>query len=206
LGGLVAYIRTPRRTGITFFLELTLQSYKPRLAIDMDEVIADAHPFQAAWFRENFGYEWSPEQIETGAWHSLVTADHAEAMEAALHDGKMFGAFAPMAGSQDALRRLMERYDVFITTAAMEYPASCGPKFAWLQEHFPFIPRLNIVFCGDKSILAADLLVDDNVRHFARFQGQGVLFSAPHNANVEWPVRVSGWAEALAYLMRWQPA
>lgn len=62
---------------------------------------------------------------------------------------------------------------------------------------------LNIVFCGDKSIVAADLLLDDTERHFERFQGQGVLFSAPHNQSSSWPVKVKDWGDAVAYLEAW---
>lgn len=43
------------------------------------------------------------------------------------------------------------------------------------------MPASNIVFCGDKGIIAADYLIDDNARHFARFRSEGILFTAPHN-------------------------
>lgn len=173
---------------------------KPRVAIDMDEVIADANAEHAAWYAATFGYQWSVDTLNRTALKTLVSAEHAAAMEARLHQGDVFGTFDVMSGSQDALASLLETFDVFITTAAMEYPASCAAKFAWLRQHFPFIPPLNIVFCGDKSILAANFLIDDNVRHFNRFQGQGILFSAPHNLAVEWPERISGWGEARVVL------
>lgn len=191
---------------IRIFLDFTdLSSLKPRLAIDMDEVIADANAQHAAWYTRTYGYQWSVDGIKRTSLHALVRPEHLDAMEANLHQGDVFGTYAVMPGSQAALASLTQRFDVFITTAAMEYPASCAPKYAWLQKHFPFIPSLNIVFCGDKSILAADLLIDDNVRHFARFQGQGILFSAPHNLTVEWPNRVANWDEAITFLANWEP-
>lgn len=128
------------------------------------------------------------------------SAEHAEAMQSVLHAGTFFAELGVMENAQDALKQLSQDFDIFITTAAMEYPASCGPKFQWLQKNFPFISPLNIVFCGHKNILAADYLVDDNVRHFHDFQGQGVLFSAPHNQKVKWSPRVSNWRETVSYL------
>ena len=181
-------------------------TFKPRLAIDMDEVMADTHYALARWQAENHGYCFTDDQLEGGSLRSLISPAHAKAMHLFLHKGEVFRNFAVMPGAQDAIKRLMERFDVFIVTAAMEYPASCGFKFAWLAEHFPFIPPLNIVFCGDKSIIAADLLVDDTERHFGRFSGQGVLFAAPHNKSSSWPVKVNGWEEALVYLEAWQPS
>jgi hypothetical protein len=38
-------------------------------------------------------------------------------------------------------------------------------KYEWMHEHFPFIPDSHLVFCGDKSIIAADFLIDDNAHH-----------------------------------------
>ena len=83
-----------------------------------------------------------------------------------------------MADSRKIIRELMSRYEVFITTAAMDVPCSFTAKFDWLQKHFPFIPASHVVFCGDKSIVAADYLIDDDVRHFERFRGEGI-YSLP---------------------------
>ncbi|WP_331377061.1 5' nucleotidase, NT5C type [Sinorhizobium chiapasense] len=178
-----------------------MKTHKPRVAVDMDEVIADANAHHTTWYVEKYGYQWSPDEIASNSLKKLVAPEHDEALEALLHRGDVFGVFDVMPGSQAALSKLTEKFEIFITTAAMEYPASCASKFAWLQKHFPFIPALNIVFCGDKSILAADFLIDDNVRHFTRFQGKGILFSAPHNLTVDYPRRVANWEEAVALLV-----
>jgi 5'(3')-deoxyribonucleotidase len=90
---------------------------------------------------------------------------------------------------------LMDQYEVFITSAAMDVPASFAAKFAWLARHFPFIPSSHIVFCGDKSVIATDYLIDDEPRHFARFGGEGILFTAPHNRPVTGYRRVDSWAD-----------
>lgn len=176
---------------------------KPRLAIDMDEVIADANQMHAAWLSQEHGYSWSQHEVQGTSLKTLASEEHNAQWEARLHEGSVFGSFDVMPNSQEALQSLSERFEIFITTAAMEFPASCGPKYQWLQEHFPFISPMNIVFCGDKSIIAADILVDDNVRHFTRFRGQGVLFSAPHNLDVDWPLRVLNWDDAVEKLMIW---
>lgn len=152
---------------------------KYRLAVDVDEVLADTHAALAAWYRDTHGYCWSAEQLARTPLPSLVSAEHARGLEEMLHEGEIFRHLNVMPGSQLALDRLMGRFEIFIVTAAMEYPASCAAKYAWLQEHFPFIHPLNIVFCGDKSIVSADLLVDDCARHFTHFGGQGFCSTRP---------------------------
>jgi 5'(3')-deoxyribonucleotidase len=64
-----------------------------------------------------------------------------------------------------------------------------------VSRHFPFIAPSRIVFCGDKSIIDADYLIDDQPRHFARFKGRALLFSAPHNAADTRYERVGSWAD-----------
>jgi 5'(3')-deoxyribonucleotidase len=51
------------------------------------------------------------------------------------------------------------------------------------------------VFCGDKSIIAADYLIDDNVRHLSKFGGEGIIYTAPHNVREMRFRRVSSWED-----------
>lgn len=172
----------------------------------MDEVIADSHGCLLKWLSSEHGYFFNEEEKCDTAIRSLITTEHCSEMESLLHDGKIFSQFDVMPGAQQAIEKMMDHFEIFIVTAAMEYPASCAHKFSWLRTHFPFIPPLNIVFCGDKSIVATDLLLDDSERHFNNFRGQGILFSAPHNRASRWPVKVSGWREATNYLESWRKA
>jgi 5'(3')-deoxyribonucleotidase len=93
------------------------------------------------------------------------------------------------------LRALQRDYEVFIATAAMEVPTSFNSKYRWLGKHFPFMPPTHIVYCGDKGILRADYLIDDNPRQLQRFVGEGILYDAPHNAMVTGYRRVRNWLE-----------
>ena len=82
----------------------------------------------------------------------------------------------------------------------MEVPTSFDAKFKWLEKHFPFIPPSRIVFCGDKHIISADVLIDDRSRHFKKFRGIGILFTAPHNAKESSPLRANNWNEVMKIL------
>ncbi len=106
-----------------------------------------------------------------------------------------------MKDSQQVIEELSRTYEIFITTAAMEFPSSFTAKYEWLKEHFGFLKDMNFVFCGDKSIIHADYLIDDNSRHFTRFQGQGLLFTSPHNIYETGCVRVNNWLEVRDYFL-----
>ena len=59
---------------------------------------------------------------------------------------------------------------------------------------------MNFVFCGDKSIINADYLIDDHVRYIKRFLGQGILFTSPNNINETGYFRVNNWHEVKNFL------
>ena len=82
----------------------------------------------------------------------------------------------------------------------MEVPTSFAAKFRWLGRHFPFIAPSHIVFCGDKSVLATDFLIDDNPRQLRRFRGEGILYGSPSNRGVTGFRRVENWLEVERYV------
>lgn len=110
-------------------------------------------------------------------------------------DASFFEDLPVMPGAREVVRELSERYEVIVATAAMDVPYSFDAKFRWLRRHFPFIPPSHIVYCGDKAMVQADYLIDDRARHFERFAGRPILFSAPHNRDERRYPRVANWEE-----------
>ena len=102
--------------------------------------------------------------------------------------------------SQEVMQALQNHYDVYIVSAALEFRNSLTDKYDWLEEHFPFIPWTNIIFCGDK-IIDADILIDDRSRNFTLFQGRKLLFTSPHNLLITEYERVNNWQEVAEKLL-----
>ena len=117
-------------------------------------------------------------------------------------DASFFAELPVIADCQEVLRELAAPSRDLVVTAAMDVPVSFDAKFRWLQRHFPFIPPNQIVFCGDKGIVDADYLVDDRARHFERFKGRPLLFSAPHNVAEQRYPRVDSWKELREFFAR----
>ena len=166
-----------------------------RIAIDMDEVLADTLGEHILRYNRDHDEAITKADLE-GKWlWEIVSVDRQERLEGYLRSEDFFEDLEVMADSQRVVKDLAMQYEVFIATAAMEFPNSFGPKFRWLRRHFPFLPPTHFVFCGDKSILKADYLIDDQPLHFRRFSGEGILFSAPHNMNVTGYRRVDSWQQ-----------
>ncbi len=165
----------------------------------MDEVMADTLAEHVRRYNQAFD-----EQIATadlwgkGLW-DVVTHDRHDDLRTMLNAADFFENLPVMPDAPEVMRDLAARFEVFVATQAMSVPNSFGPKYRWLQRHFPFIPPSQFVFCGDKSILRADYLVDDTPRNLLRFEGTGILYSAPHNLAAHGFVRVANWQELAAY-------
>jgi 5'(3')-deoxyribonucleotidase len=169
-----------------------------RIAIDMDEVIADFHAKHLHLYNSKYSESLTIEDLKgTRLWK--IRPGLSKEIFDFVDDPSFFRDLKVMEGSQEIIRELGKYYEIYITTAAMEHPTSFQAKFEWLNDNFPFIPQMNYVFCGDKSIINADYLIDDSSRHFLRFKGQGILFSAPHNINESGFVRVNNWREVADY-------
>jgi len=165
-----------------------------RIAIDMDEVMADALTEHILRYNAAFGAQVTTDDLRGGHLQNWIPPAQRDAVDAML-DASFFAELAVFPDCQDVIRELTARHDVFIVTAAMDVPGSFDAKFRWLERHFPFIPPAQIVFCGDKGIIDADYLIDDRARHFARFKGRPLLFSAPHNTAERRYPRVDSWQE-----------
>ncbi len=166
-----------------------------RIAIDMDEVMADTIGHFLERYNNQFGMTLSTEDFSGKHVFEVLDEAHRPAAREYFQEEDFFATIPVMPDSAEVVQALMKNYEVFIATAAMDVPCSFRAKYHWLQQHFPFISPQQIVFCGDKSIVAADYLIDDNLRQLASFRGEGIIYTAPHNINETRYRRVDSWLD-----------
>jgi 5'-nucleotidase len=164
------------------------------IAIDMDGVIADTTTHFIAWYEKESGV-----RVEKNVFHGVPESEALpdNVIRKFVYTPTFFRTIPVMPGAQEAVKKLMESFDVYIVSAAMEFPQSLFEKREWLQEHFPFITWRNIIFCGDKSVIATDYMIDDHVRNLDVCKGITFMFSAGHNVHVTNHKRVNDWVEVL---------
>ncbi len=178
---------------------------KPRIAIDMDDVLANT----AGKFVQMYldGLHGRPpahtlEQLQQESLRELLAEPDFKAIHDTVYEPGFFRDIPVMDGAKEVLPRLAEKYDLFITTAATEFRNSFVDKYDWLAEHFPQISWRNIVFCGDKSIILADVMIDDMPYNLASFSGETkLLFHALHNRTESRFTRVNSWADVERVLL-----
>ena len=173
---------------------------RKKIAIDMDEVLADTlgEIIDAVNERANLGIT-----IESlnGKKLKHMMPEHEGLVTEVLREPGFFRRLKVMPHAQEVVEKLNDHYDVYIATAAMDVPTSFHDKYEWLLEFFPFLNPQHFVFCGRKNIVNADYLIDDNPKQLEIFEGKSIMFTASHNINDDRFDRVSGWKDVEDYFL-----
>jgi len=165
------------------------------LFVDMDEVIADTYNAHIEIYNREFNGELTAKDCQGSEVWQNVIEDHQQSIRNHARTRGFFRAIRPIADSQKVLRQLAEKYEVYIASAATQFPNSLEEKSEWLDEHFPFIPWQKRILCGHKHILKGDILIDDRSYNLESFDGRSLLFTSPHNVNNNGFERVNNWQE-----------
>jgi 5'-nucleotidase len=172
------------------------------LAIDMDEVLVDTLGKMLASYNQRYNAKVTSADLHGLELADIVPEDHRPWVLEMLHQPGFFADIAPMHGALACIDRLCRKHRVYIASAATEFPDSFRDKMNWLANYVPQIPTHRIIFCGEKSVLDVDYLVDDTPSHFEGMRGTGLLFDAPHNRLEHRYCRVNSWA-SLEQAIEW---
>ncbi|MEP7141928.1 MAG: 5'(3')-deoxyribonucleotidase [Ferruginibacter sp.] len=163
------------------------------ISVDMDGVLANVYSQFIAMHAAEFGNILSLEEI-----NGIAEMEAFKNSRKYVNSPGFFLNAPVIEDSQEVLIKLNEHYKVFIVSAAMEFPGSLKEKQLWLNDHFPFISWQQMVFCGSKEIIKADIMIDDHFKNLDFFTGgDTILFTQPHNifANHGRHKRVNSWKE-----------
>ncbi|XP_027373442.1 5'(3')-deoxyribonucleotidase, mitochondrial isoform X2 [Bos indicus] len=142
-----------------------------RVLVDMDGVLADFEggflrkfrarfpdqPFIALEDRRGF---WVSEQygrLQPGLSEKAISIWESE---------NFFFDLEPLPGAVEAVKQManLESTDVFICTSPIKMYKYCPfEKYAWVEKHFGPDFLEQIVLTRDKTVVSADLLIDDRV-------------------------------------------
>jgi 5'-nucleotidase len=163
---------------------------RERIAVDMDNVIADLDLHCINWYFQKYKKYVKKSDL-------YIRSELKKEVLDFLFTPGFFLDIPVMPGAHKALVELSQRYDIFIVSAAMEFPQSLSEKYAWMMKNFSFISWKNLVFCGNKSIIEADYIIDDYPKNLDSFNGKGILFSAAHNLTLYTYLRVNNWNDVI---------
>jgi 5' nucleotidase, deoxy (Pyrimidine), cytosolic type C protein (NT5C). len=172
------------------------QGVRLRLAIDIDEVLAQHNRGLAEWHNEVYGTNHTAEDYFTDYWSKVwsVSPDEADRRALAFHASRAHSRFHPVPGAADALKKLSERYDLHIITVRRESIISDTRE--WVERHFPNIfDEMHFLHHWDKNDatskaelckrIRAVCLIDDSLRHcsLAARAGQSAILFGDYTWN-----------------------
>jgi 5'-nucleotidase len=149
-----------------------------RILVDMDGVIADVYTRFFELYEEETGMKKTMNEI--------IGLKEGEAFPQVLRWVETPGFFRTlpvMKDSQRVLSLLNEKYDIVVVSMATEFPVSLTDKQLWLNDNFPFISWKQVVLCGNKSLIKADIMIDDHFKNLDYFEGETIMYIQPHNIN-----------------------
>lgn len=163
-----------------------------RILVDMDGVLVDNYPVFFELHEKETGEKLTFSDIE-----GKLEAEAFVNQRRWVNTPGFFRSLPVMKDSREVLSRLNNKYEILIGSLATEFPESMTDKQMWIHENFPFISWKQIVFCGDKNMIKADIMIDDHFKNLDNFDGRTILFTQPHNKLVadSRHTRVNSWEE-----------
>lgn len=113
----------------------------------------------------------------------------------------------PSTNSKEILKKLMLEYEIYVcssyycdldnTLSSELIPKKCE----FLKQNYPFLSSKNFIFINDKSILQADIRIDDKIENLTG-NGLKLLYTAYHNKDISKKdlisneiIRVNNWVD-----------
>jgi 5'(3')-deoxyribonucleotidase len=172
-----------------------------RIIIDMDEVIADPMGEMINWYQREYGLGVDYSKM-IGSWLAGFPEQHRPIVWNRILSEGFFRNLPVIKDSVQVLEELNKRYEVFIVSAATEFPNSLREKHDWLLEHFPFFTWKQLVLCGDKRLITGDYMIDDYARNLVHFNGKKYLYTSAHNLHETGYDRINNWEEAAEIFLK----
>lgn len=166
------------------------------IAIDMDDVLADTTGKVIHFYNDLYKTDYKLADLLTLDLRESMSSDFIDVLLKEFNKPGFARDLALKKHAVEVVEALNEKYDVYIATAAMEIPGTFTDKYEWLEEHFPFLDPNYFIFCGNKRVVQADYLIDDNIEQLHNFTGTGILKTAYLNNNKTAPfIRMDNWLE-----------
>lgn len=173
-----------------------------RIAIDMDDVLAQTTHVIIDKINKITSSSYTYEELMNGSESlKLEFYGHYTKHNSFLWEPGFFEHIPVNEDAVEIVEILHKQYEIFIVSAATEFPNSLKEKLTWMEKHFPFITWRHIVFCGHKHMIQADYLIDDHEKNLHSFTGTPLLFTAPHNLHINDFKRVNNWKEIESLLL-----
>lgn len=180
-------------------IEMIMRAY-----IDVDEVCAMLMPTWLRMYNSDWNDNLQPHQIKSWEIHEYVKTECGNKIYDYLEDPYLYTHVIPVDGAVSGVGYLRTQgFEIVFATSCIY--GNGEQKYKWLCRHgFTKQARhpKDFVSITDKSLLDSfnAMMIDDNYEYIKNFSGNALLFTMPHNEEVEYRNRLNKWSDI--YSMR----
>lgn len=171
-----------------------------RILIDIDNTIENLIEIWVESLNQTYGTNVSPDDItDWDICRFFPTLTEKEVFSEIKKEG-FWKKAEPIGGAPEYVKKLIDDgHEVYFCSATDCY--DIRPKYEdFLCRYFPFVDWSHIIFCSNKQIIKADVLVDDGIHNLENGEYIKILYSQPQNSwydeKKHGMYRVSDWKEA----------
>lgn len=150
------------------------------ICIDVDNVVNNFTEVLIGLYNKYYDEPISLDQFTTYNFNDCFSFKTAEALRALCSNVNTSISLNVIAGAQNAIKKLQRHGHIIYFATATHYK-NFDTKVEWLRNRFPTIPVENIICITDKSLLKADILIEDNLSNLISFSGERICFDYPWN-------------------------
>lgn len=183
-----------------------------RVIVDLDGVVFNFTDSLRLYLVQHCG-RYEHELPDAKVWDffidqwGMTVEEFLDHCNAGVDAGVIFRQGPSWPGAVEGVQALKDRgHSVHILTDRSFGNLSPQNTIEWLKENE--VPFDTITFSADKTILQADLLIEDRDRNYLAVEAAGnatpVLMTRPWNLDLVGARRVSDWPEFLELVDRWE--
>jgi 5'(3')-deoxyribonucleotidase len=165
------------------------------IALDIDSVIANLEEVWIANYNSDYDDDLKISEIREWDISKFVKAECGKKIYDYLNNPGLYKTVKPIENSLEAVKRLSEFGRIIYVTTF--HPVQAGKKYQWLQKNGFDVSIENYIECGDKSLIQADMMIDDNYKNLLKFKGMPYIFSQPWNFQYNHMNRIKDWKSFL---------
>lgn len=171
---------------------------------DIDNTINDLLPKTLALYNSRTGKNIQVSDITTYNFSECLPLEDANGILELFKEKELWDSLEPLLDSQWGIKTLLNTdHKVYLATATHE--CNFEWKCDWIKKYFPMISTDNIIRIKDKSLLRADVLIEDCLEQLISNVCERICLDYPHNRN---PLkdyayeiyRASNWRDIIKYI------
>ena len=152
------------------------------IVCDIDNLINNLTDKTLELYNLKSGKEIQLDEIISYNFYDCLPKEDADGIKLLFKEKSLWNSLKPLEDSQSNLKQLIKRgHQVYLATATD--PINFEWKIVWLKQYFPFIPADNVIRIMDKSLLKADILIDDCLDNLIGTSAERVVLDYPWNHN-----------------------